>query len=44
MALSADAFKALQPLEYTKQFLSKGIRPDGRSAVQQRSLSVQEGV
>jgi len=44
MALSAAAFAALQPKAYHEKFLAEGLRSDGRSFVEQRSVSLQYGV
>ena len=44
MALSAAAFAALQPKAYHEKFLSEGLRSDGRSFVEQRSVSLQYGM
>ena len=37
------AFKALNPLEYLKQFAAEGIYPDGRPLQQGRPITVTEG-
>ena len=43
MALSAAAFAALQPKAFHEKFLAEGVRSDGRSLVEQRSVSLQHG-
>ena len=39
-ALDADAFQRLYPAEYYKEFLSQGIRPDGRKFHEARETTV----
>ena len=35
--------KAADPLQYYRQFLSKGLRPDGRTLLQRRHISIRAG-
>ena len=38
--LDADAFQRLYPAEYYKEFLSQGIRPDGRKFHEARETTI----
>eukprot|EP00762_Andalucia_godoyi_P002433 ANDGO_02821.mRNA.1 Exosome complex component rrp43 len=43
MSVEASLFERISPSEFYRRFLSKGIRPDGRSLLAQRSVSVHDG-
>jgi len=40
LAIDTETYKKLQPREYYKQFLQKGVRSDGRALLKQRKVSI----
>eukprot|EP01084_Bolivina_argentea_P265621 450328_1 len=43
-ALAIEAFQRLDPESYYRRFLSRGVRPDGRTLLGQRKLKIKAGV